>query len=257
MSTMTDGNLKDIMGDIGNSIAESMIKYTNPIYIDIDCLLDIRLTALLCLMTESDYEIIKDRIDLYNVRRTKSTCEVFKGISITDNDIDNYLKDIIDIKKFIAVMQSKAYMSELVMDLKSITNRNYLSGNKKPLDIYIGCNNHNIPEIIIIKIVNYIKKHVQNCDIVATTNGLIDYDDQLINKFKFMVIDDFETVINNPKFYQFITDGTFLGVSLCASPYVTKQDHPGDKRLLINSTEYFLNGLFDFKYISLRVRNER
>jgi hypothetical protein len=251
-----NSEISKIFSDVGRDSVEALFKEVNPIYCDMECLLDYRFTALLCLMTEADYEIIKANMNVYNDRSTLSTVKSFPGISVTDDMITEYLKKPTNLAEYAIKLQATSYVKIFTNFARGINNKNFLNGHKNPLQIYIGCNGLPTPMIFVKQVEKMLSDNIPGLSLQFTPHGIVEYPKGLARTFKHFSIYNFEKTIGNDNFNMHLADGSIAFTSVHAFPFITSKQ-PGDPITLLANQNLFLNIVFDFNYEEMDVNYER
>jgi hypothetical protein len=244
---------KNILGEAASEVVESFFLETNPIYCDIRCLFDFRITALLCMCSPEEYEIIKRYKEAYNNRVTLDTVSYFKGISIQEHQIDEFLKDIPDRDLFDFRMQKCSYLKMFLAILKGYNTKNFLSGHKTPIRLVMGQNGLVLSEKMQHHIQRIFSANITGINLTFTSTGILDYAEQAIGEFKHFTVYNIEEFLNHPKVGRLLSNATILGVKLHAPPLITKSYTEGSWKTLLENTAISLELFSEFEYIHLQV----
>lgn len=237
---------------IGNDFMESMFLSRTIYYVDLDYFFDFRLTALLCLMSEVDYEILKPCMFLYNNRTRPGTVEHFPGIGITDEQIDVYLADIPDMQEYAQKLQTTEYFIAFSELMRGWNVKNKLSGEKQSMTLLIGRKGYALPTHHYNILKSYLLDRVPDLDIRFVEGGVGNQHSQFIDHVHHVSVTDLREFTNSPSVQPYIEDGTIIGKSIHTLPMVLEpEENITDKELLVNTNDYF-NTYFEFEYIAAR-----
>lgn len=251
---------------LGKQYMDALFEGIHSFYVDIDYLLDIRFTALLCLMTPEDYEIIKSHMKRYNTAYTKGVVEHFPGVSVTEEQIDSFLKNP-DSLALTSRMQYTTYFDIYLDFIKNEYIKSKLSSsNSETTTIIVGCKGLPIPKAHRIYVAETISNYISNGGKITVINGGLDtlskWDMQKIFHF---AVSDLEATLNNPVFSKLWESGLINGRHFHVKPVVYTKDaptdpaHPGKKLTHVEQLQKtceVLNILFDFEYVQARIRYE-
>lgn len=251
---------------LGKQYMDALFEGIHTFYVDIDYLLDVRFTALLCLMTPDDYTIIKSNMEKYNTSYTKGVVEHFPGISITEEQIDSFLKNP-DPLALTARMQYTTYFDIYLDFIKNEYIKNKLSSsNKEPIMITIGCKGLPIPKAHRIYVAEMVSSYLANGGKIVVIDGGLDTMSKTdMQKIFHFAVSDLEATLNNPVFSKHWESGLFNGRHFHVKPIVYTKETPMDpenpgKKLTpveqLQKTCEVLNILFDFEYVQARIRYE-
>lgn len=254
--TINRSELHKAMDEIGQEYINSMFVPMDTLYVDLEYILDVRLTALLCLASSEEYAVICKQMNKYDLRFTEKPTEVFSGISITEQDIDAFLKKP-DRLLYASRMQYTSYFSYLLDMLKMWDVRNHMVQTRDkvaPITIYIGYNDLPLPLMHREFILGNIQKYCPKATVRFTAKSLKDYSKELALQIKHYSIYNLGELLNQPTIQEFISNGLLNGKGLHAFPLIDptiKSKLPNQARLdgLRDRLALFCN----FEYIRAKV----
>lgn len=248
----------DVADALGKQYMESLFAGTYRFYVDIEFMIDFRLSALLCLMTESDYDIVKKHMAKYNARWDMHTVKYFPGISVTEEAIDAYLKEPTNLSMWTNRLQCTTYFDVYLDLLKGNFVKNHLSGSEglETFEVTIGCNDLPLPRLHRELIVNRILEYTRNeAQVSVTRQGIKDYSASRIERTQHFSLYDLQTVLASKGFATNVESGLFNGRSINAFPILYTPDDNFTPVQQFNETSERLNLFFDFEYITTKVRH--
>jgi hypothetical protein len=257
MDTYTQ-DIHDVSEALGKEYMEAMFTCVNRFYVDLEYLIDFRLTALLCLMTPSDYDIVCTNIENYNNRTSLSTVASFPGVSVSDEQITEFLKNPANLELYATRLQYTNYFSVLLDTLRSQNVKNKLSGHKESrIHLWIGNSGFPLNKLHADYLLDTVVGYVPGVKVTITNTGLLGYSQTLLQSIQNFSLYNVEAVFNHPNFNANITSGLFAGRVINACPFITRDTEglPDDE--LIRSSEELLNLFFDFNYIRAKVHHEK
>lgn len=250
----------DVSEALGREYMETLFVRTNRFYVDMEMLVDFRLTALLCLMTKDDYEIIRKNENMvaYNARHDNDTVKYFPGVSVTNAQITEWLKNPTDNMLLLQRLQFTTYFEQFMDIVRSNNVKNYLSGEGEPIVLFIGRNHKPLTALGQKYIVAHLMQYVSNMDLRITEGGLVDYTKEIIESFHHYSIFNLEQTVQHRRISEYIGSGVLLGKQIYAFPFINR--NPVNEKLsdaeIIETTTQFLNGLtIDFDYVTIKVKH--
>lgn len=247
----------DNLMQMGEEHIQALHATSTTFYADIECFIDFRLSALLCLMKgEEDYNIIKNNISVYVNRTAPSIESYFPGISITDKQVDEFLNNPTNLEAYAYYLQWTDYFDVFVDFVKGLHNKNILSGANEPIKIIIGSNDKPCPKFVVAKILGVLSNHVSGARVEVRRKGISELTTAELHKFDHFSIMDFEKTMNEPHWGKVMESGALNGVSIHAYPFVTETESTLSPDELLGNTSTLFEQLFDFNYMNMRVRHE-
>lgn len=244
----------DVADMLGKEYMESLFVCLYKYYADVELFIDFRLTAILCLMSAEDYDIVRKCIGKYNSRTTYDTVKYFPGLSITEEQIDDFLEDP-ELLVYTERMQSTTYVEQFIEMLKANDIKNRLSGHEEVLEVYIGCNQQPVPHIHSKQLMEMILEQIPTAKVYITREGVDEYPQARMVGLQHFSVYNLERILNTPAFNAHVESGLFAGRGLVSPTRITRTNPGMTNKEVFEYTSELLNMFFDFNYITPKVRH--
>lgn len=251
----------DQASELNADYLEQIINSKTTFYIDIECIIDYRITALLCLMTEEEYVYIQIGLFKYNTTYNPSTMNSFPNVSVTDEMIDEFLGRIkdgtaseLEKLRFAQRLQRYDYYDTFLDYVRASKNQSRLAEVPDKITIVIGKNDKPVHSFLTDNLIRGFRSAVGECEVIVTDLPLEEMPDPEVLSFSHFSIRDFEKFINFDNVSRLVASKDILGVSIHTYPFITRENKTLTQRQMLINMEQAMNVLFDFKYVNMRIR---
>lgn len=141
----------DTFADAGSKILQKEFKVVRSIYVDLEFLQDLRFGSILTHVSSPDeLEYLYSQIDVYNGRYDENTPAYFPEFNITNEVINNDLKDPskINIIATISPMTSMFYNFNTLLGMYTRSNKYTVEGDST-ISVYVGVDNQLYPDQLL------------------------------------------------------------------------------------------------------------
>ena len=161
---MSENDIPDEV--IKSDISEATMAAMKPLmtqrefmYIDLDLLYDLRLSALLGFVKgEEDYKYIRKHVQQYLDAPTLEVCKFFPELKVKEEDLDDFINDPGYSTILAALALPTNFMRELQDIIKFINTENESKETHRSLKITLNCRYKNLHPYIINRVVDLIHK---------------------------------------------------------------------------------------------------
>ncbi len=253
-----------LAGILQMKMEEEFKDYSN-IYVDIECLLDLKLTALLSICTEEEYHTILPHVANYNV--DVATERFLTLLDMTPHNIETIqaiIKKPTDVDRYTYMMQGKTTLNRII----DILRENVQHLNKNTGSVTVGCGNKFIPDGVqhVIRKTLNVSGQIQVRFVKQTLEELSEYD--MLTHSMFFIYDIEHTHAANHKIQLILGEGKFFGKLVFSHPMLSiseeqlRKDNPNvtdpmffDSKAILQRQAELFSTLCEFNYLPMGLEN--
>lgn len=156
---VSDEVIKNDISTVSMAAMKPLMTQREFMYIDLDLLYDLRLSALLGFVRgQEDYDYIVQHIPEYLETPTLEVCKFFPKLGVTEEDLDNFINNP-DYRAILAALALPTkFMKELQDIVKFINTENESKETHRSIKLTLNCRYKNLHPFIIHRIVDLIHK---------------------------------------------------------------------------------------------------
>lgn len=251
---------KDILKSFNNNAKDYFSANAKPIYalyIDIECFQDFYIGALLCLIkTEDEYKHILNNLKVYSDRRDMCVCKYFPELKLTDHDLISFINNKNNHSALERISPMTDYYKYFKTFTDTINDYNKYAKDSIIPQLFIGQTLINYSLTAKDNLVDKMKEHLHNWNIVITDNNIYDYGEEILVTIDHFTIYDVDKLFTNDKLGKYVKESSVLvRRSIHGFPFIVENVNDKDinEKQLLENTELLCNLFSDFKYVTMGV----
>lgn len=253
-----EANNNELIDYLNREYMEGARKVKSNIYFDIACLIDFKMTALLCVIDPEEYDVIKLNLPFYNIRTSTEIVKYFPGLSVVEADVTTYLNDMAHdetkMLRFVRFLQYTEYLEMAIIMLTMIETSNLTVDNTSRINLTIGGTTWPTPSGALDHITDMVNRAVPTTRVMYNQTPLIEGSVEYVSSFEHFSLLELEPAMNAPNFSQNIKTGKFLGLSIHSHPFVTVDNPKIDNADQLENLSKLMNLFFDYLPVLIRIR---
>ena len=232
-------------------IFKSDCKPIERIYIDLEYMQDLRLGALINMITvQEELKYLVHKLTEYNARYDRQTAKYFKALKMDESRIDEILAKPIALDKICvtAPFTSIYYRLQQII-LAAYNHTKAFSENAKPLELVINCSDVPYPQILQDKLCTTLSKGLDIKTSFQSTKRYSLPDNEYLGYDLLMLYDYGEFIKQHG--VAFIGNGSYSETRIIAKPYIEEEilAKTEDPEQLLAYTEKNLDVYCEFSYL--------
>ncbi len=249
----------ELMSELADSYFRSQTPAIKVLYLDIRCLQDFNMGALLNLInSEKEYQYVLDNIETYNKRNNLNIMEYFPKLDITEDQIKNYINNEENHRHLLLSSPMTDYYKYFSTFISAIDFNNKHSPDHVTPHIYIGSPIIKLSFEEKQRLMFPIKQFALDYFITITDCGVEDYDDLILKSIDHYTVLDFNDLMTNKRLGALMHNGEIVvNKSVHAYPIITTKDSDLTDEQLLENTEIVYKYVCDFKYVTMALSVNR
>jgi len=245
----------DVLSELANNYFTSIMPVINTVYIEMDCLQDYNLGALLSIIdTEEQYIYILKQISKYSKRNNFNIMEYFPELDYTESDIAKFIANPDNHLILSRISPMTNYYKHFTKFIRCIESQNNkTNGTNKPT-LTIGCNRVILNDSVKYNITIPITTLLPNWNISIRDTDCTTYSEVFLSSIDHFTVMNICDMMQDTRLGKLMTSGKMLlGKSVHMFPLITNAvDGLTDKQLLENSEIYY-SQICDLSYVDMGV----